>query len=263
MRRDRRADRVRVRLRHDELFSAGDDQSAQHGRRPHERGRLESGLAGDTAVYFLGCAHRQRGHRAPAGRRARERSSVTTAAASTSCSSVRCTWCRASPDRKLPTWRRSRRSYFPRWRSAVSNPSEMIALLATSGAMAETIPPSLVLIIIGTVAGVSIRDLFTDRFVAGGRRVGRLAHRGAAPFAQRSLRTREAAHRVVYRQSILCGHSRPGLAAGDPLLRRFRALRRRPRFQRSESSIRCSSGSSSIASSIGSARIRCCARPPA
>jgi tripartite ATP-independent transporter DctM subunit len=38
---------------------------------------------------------------------------------------------------------------------------EMIALLATSGAMAETIPPSLVLIIIGTVASVSIRDLFT------------------------------------------------------------------------------------------------------
>ncbi len=38
---------------------------------------------------------------------------------------------------------------------------EMIALLATSAAMAETIPPSLVLIIIGTVVGVSIRDLFT------------------------------------------------------------------------------------------------------
>ena len=38
---------------------------------------------------------------------------------------------------------------------------EMIALLATSAAMAETIPPSLVLIIIGSVVGVSIRDLFT------------------------------------------------------------------------------------------------------
>jgi tripartite ATP-independent transporter DctM subunit len=37
----------------------------------------------------------------------------------------------------------------------------MIALLATSGAMAETIPPSLVLIIIGSVTGVSIRDMFT------------------------------------------------------------------------------------------------------
>lgn len=39
--------------------------------------------------------------------------------------------------------------------------TSMIALLATSGAMAETIPPSLVLIIIGSVTGVSIRDMFT------------------------------------------------------------------------------------------------------
>jgi tripartite ATP-independent transporter DctM subunit len=39
--------------------------------------------------------------------------------------------------------------------------SAMIALLATSGAMAETIPPSLVLIIIGSVTGVSIAALFT------------------------------------------------------------------------------------------------------
>ena len=38
---------------------------------------------------------------------------------------------------------------------------DMIALLATSGAMAETIPPSLVLIIIGSVTGVSIAALFT------------------------------------------------------------------------------------------------------
>ena len=38
--------------------------------------------------------------------------------------------------------------------------TDMIALLATSGAMAETIPPSLVLIIIGSVTGVSIGALF-------------------------------------------------------------------------------------------------------
>src|ERR1700733_6548432 len=37
----------------------------------------------------------------------------------------------------------------------------MISLLATSGAMAETIPPSLVLIIIGSVTGVSIQAMFT------------------------------------------------------------------------------------------------------
>jgi tripartite ATP-independent transporter DctM subunit len=50
---------------------------------------------------------------------------------------------------------------FPEMELRGQKRSEMISLLATSGAMAETIPPSLVLIIIGTVAGVSIRDLFT------------------------------------------------------------------------------------------------------
>ena len=39
--------------------------------------------------------------------------------------------------------------------------TSMISLLATSGAMAETIPPSLVLIIIGSVTGVSIQAMFT------------------------------------------------------------------------------------------------------
>ena len=38
---------------------------------------------------------------------------------------------------------------------------ELIALLAASGAMSETIPPSLVLITIGSVTGVSIAALFT------------------------------------------------------------------------------------------------------
>ena len=50
---------------------------------------------------------------------------------------------------------------FPEMERRGGRRSEMIALLATSGAMAETIPPSLVLIIIGTVASVSIQQLFT------------------------------------------------------------------------------------------------------
>jgi tripartite ATP-independent transporter DctM subunit len=40
-------------------------------------------------------------------------------------------------------------------------PGELVSLLATSGAMAETIPPSVVLIVIGSVASVSIAALFT------------------------------------------------------------------------------------------------------
>lgn len=48
-----------------------------------------------------------------------------------------------------------------------SDEGEMIALLASSGAMAETIPPSLVLITIGSVAGVSISALFTGGILPG------------------------------------------------------------------------------------------------
>ncbi len=44
---------------------------------------------------------------------------------------------------------------------------EMISLLAATGAMAETIPPSLVLITIGSVAGISISALFTAGILPG------------------------------------------------------------------------------------------------
>src|SRR5690606_6138125 len=44
-------------------------------------------------------------------------------------------------------------------------PREMIALLATGTAMADTVPPSIVLIVLGSVAGVSIAGLFQSGFV--------------------------------------------------------------------------------------------------
>lgn len=47
------------------------------------------------------------------------------------------------------------------------HPGEIVALLATSGAMAETIPPSIVLIIIGSVTGVSMAALFTGGLLPG------------------------------------------------------------------------------------------------
>jgi tripartite ATP-independent transporter DctM subunit len=50
---------------------------------------------------------------------------------------------------------------FPEMRARGSHPGELAALLATSSAMSETIPPSLVLITIGSVANVSISALFT------------------------------------------------------------------------------------------------------
>ena len=50
---------------------------------------------------------------------------------------------------------------FPEMERRGQNRDEMIALLSTSAAMAETIPPSIVLIVVGTVGGLSIKDLFT------------------------------------------------------------------------------------------------------
>jgi len=50
---------------------------------------------------------------------------------------------------------------FPEMERRGHRRSEMIALLSTSGAMAELIPPSLVLIVIGTVCNLSIQALFT------------------------------------------------------------------------------------------------------
>ncbi len=50
---------------------------------------------------------------------------------------------------------------FPEMKRRGANEGELVALLAASGAMSETIPPSLVLITIGSVTGVSIAALFT------------------------------------------------------------------------------------------------------
>ncbi len=50
---------------------------------------------------------------------------------------------------------------FPEMKRRGAAPGELVALLSASGAMSETIPPSLVLITIGSVTGVSIAALFT------------------------------------------------------------------------------------------------------
>jgi tripartite ATP-independent transporter DctM subunit len=50
---------------------------------------------------------------------------------------------------------------FPEMMRRGADGGELVALLSASGAMSETIPPSLVLITIGSVTGVSIASLFT------------------------------------------------------------------------------------------------------
>lgn len=50
---------------------------------------------------------------------------------------------------------------FPEMRARGAKPGELVALLSATGAQTETVPPSLVLITIGSVTGVSIAALFT------------------------------------------------------------------------------------------------------
>jgi tripartite ATP-independent transporter DctM subunit len=56
---------------------------------------------------------------------------------------------------------------FPEMRKRGAKDGDLVALLATTGAQTETIPPSLVLITIGSVTGVSIASLFTGGMLPG------------------------------------------------------------------------------------------------
>ena len=56
---------------------------------------------------------------------------------------------------------------FPEMRKRGAKPGELIALLSATGAQTETIPPSLVLITIGSATGVSIAALFTGGLLPG------------------------------------------------------------------------------------------------
>jgi tripartite ATP-independent transporter DctM subunit len=56
---------------------------------------------------------------------------------------------------------------FPEMKARGAAEGELVAILSASGAMSETIPPSLVLITIGSVTGVSIAALFTGGLLPG------------------------------------------------------------------------------------------------
>ena len=56
---------------------------------------------------------------------------------------------------------------FPEMKKRGATDGDMVALLAATGAQTETIPPSLVLITIGSVMGISIADLFTGGLLPG------------------------------------------------------------------------------------------------
>ena len=71
---------------------------------------------------------------------------------------------------------------FPEMKARGARPGDLVALLAATGAQTETIPPSLVLITIGSVTGVSISALFTGGLLPG-RRCWRMTLCGAGVVA--------------------------------------------------------------------------------
>jgi tripartite ATP-independent transporter DctM subunit len=56
---------------------------------------------------------------------------------------------------------------FPEMRARGTKPGEFVALLSATAAQTETIPPSLVLLILGSVTGISIGALFTGGLLPG------------------------------------------------------------------------------------------------
>ena len=58
---------------------------------------------------------------------------------------------------------------FPEMKARGAKQGDLVALLAATGAQTETIPPSIVLITIGSVTGVSITALFTGGLLPGAR----------------------------------------------------------------------------------------------
>jgi tripartite ATP-independent transporter DctM subunit len=56
---------------------------------------------------------------------------------------------------------------FPEMRQRGAKPGDLVALMAATGAQTETIPPSIVLITVGSVTGVSISALFTGGLLPG------------------------------------------------------------------------------------------------
>jgi tripartite ATP-independent transporter DctM subunit len=106
---------------------------------------------------------------------------------------------------------------FPEMERRGQTRGEMVALLSGSAAMAETIPPSLVLIIIGSVTGVSITALFTAGLLPA--LVAAVALMVVALIRSRNDRVELAAHPSPARIWRLFLIAIPGLVL--PLLIRF------------------------------------------
>ena len=98
---------------------------------------------------------------------------------------------------------------FPEMKQRGAKPGDLVALLSATGAQTETIPPSLVLITIGSVTGVSIAALFTGGMLPGVVLGHHAGLPGVVALPQRGPVARQAGHHARGRLGLghcLSGH---------------------------------------------------------
>jgi TRAP-type C4-dicarboxylate transport system permease small subunit len=105
---------------------------------------------------------------------------------------------------------------FPEMKARGAKPGDLVALLAATGAQTETIPPSLVLITIGSVTGVSIAALFTGGLLPG---VVLAITLSALALPRRRSRARHPGPRQRDPARVLDRPARDRAAVPDPLCR--------------------------------------------
>ena len=117
---------------------------------------------------------------------------------------------------------------FPEMKERGAKPGDLVALLSATGAQTETIPPSLVLITIGSVTGVSIAALFTGGLLPGVVLAITLSALVWWRYRDEDLRPCHARERRRDRARLRHRPARPRAALRDPL-RRGRRHRDRDR----------------------------------
>ena len=83
---------------------------------------------------------------------------------------------------------------FPEMKARGAKPGDLVALLSATGAQTETIPPSLVLITIGSVTGVSIAALVYRRIAAGRGAGDHAVGAGVVALPRRGPQPRQEGH---------------------------------------------------------------------
>ncbi len=149
---------------------------------------------------------------------------------------------------------------FPEMQKRGAKPGDLVALLSATGAQTETIPPSIVLITIGSVTGVSIAALFT-----GGMLPALVLGVALCFVVWRRYRDEDLSHVVREKKRVIARLALIALPAiALPFVIRAAVVEAsppRPKSRPSASPMPCSPACCSTASSTSGASARCWSTP--